>query len=87
MNSKPHPQAKEIKRLRKLLPEETKDLQDENVAFMVSRLEGAPDEELAARWKAEHEAHVKEWAVFLYDMYQDFRNKNSDLTKHDDPTV
>lgn len=77
MNGKSHPQAKEIKRLRKLLPEETKDLQDENVAFMVSRLEGVPDEELVAMWKAEHEAHVKEWAVFLYDMYQEYKARKS----------
>ena len=75
MSGKPHPQAKEIKRLRRLLPEETKDLQDENVAFMVSRLDGVPDEELAARWNAEHEAHVKEWALFLYDMYQERKSR------------
>jgi hypothetical protein len=66
MNDDPHPQAKEIKRLRKLLPNETKDLQDENVAFMVSRLEGVSDKELATRWEAECEAHFKEWAAFLY---------------------
>lgn len=77
MNGQLHPQAKEIKRLRRLLPVETKGLQDENVAFMASRLEGVSDDELAARWKLEMEAHVKEWAVFLYDMYQDSKSRDT----------
>lgn len=66
-----HPQAKEIKRLRKLLPELTKDLQDENVAFMASRIEGVPDEEVEFAWKKEYDLHLREMATFLYDMYQE----------------
>lgn len=73
--NKIHPQAKEIKRLRKLLPELTKDLQDENVAFMVSRLEGVPDEQLEEAWKKEYDSHLNEMAVFLYDMYMEQKAK------------
>lgn len=69
MKYRAHPQANEIKRLRKLLPELTKDLQDENVAFMASRLEGVPDEELDVAWKKEYDLHLHEMASFLYDMY------------------
>ncbi len=75
--TRPHPQAKEIKRFRKLLPEETKDLQDENVAFMVGRMEGVPDSELKTVWQLEHDKHVKEMALFLYDLYQDYKKRQS----------
>lgn len=81
--AKVHPQAKEIRRLRRLLPEETKDLQDENVAFMASRLEGVADAELQAKWKQEMDAHLKEWAVFLYDMYQEKKLRERELPPTD----
>lgn len=74
--NKPHPQAKEIKRLRRLLPELTKDSQDENVAFMASRLEGVPDDQLEAAWKKEFDLHLHEMASFLYDVYLDHKAKS-----------
>lgn len=59
-----------IKETRKLLPDKTKDLIDPQVQFMISRIGEVLPEDLKSAWEREHDAHVKEMAIFLYDMYQ-----------------
>ena len=64
-----------INKARKLLPEETKDLIDAQVRFMLSRIGKVPESELRAAWQREHDSHVKEVALFLYDVYQEHKKK------------
>lgn len=68
----------EIKRYRKLLPEETKELVDEQIAFMISRIGEVPDEELKKAWQVEIKKHTEEFAQLIYDIFQNFKNRTNE---------
>lgn len=68
-----------VKEARKLLPDETRNLIDAQVNFMISRIGEVDETKFKEAWEYQLNQHLRELASFLYDMYRKDKLREPEL--------